>query len=124
MLSKPSISIAAVALLATACSDVACLAIPCLPPPAIKITVTTSAGATIPNASFSAGGPTTAAGPCLPQGECIIQGGGGLYVLDISAPGYQTVRQQVFVRQSEPSDCGCRTVETQELAVKLVQIAD
>lgn len=98
-----------------------CALAPCPLPQALSVTVSSTVvpgavpGAFVQVASWSSPMPCN-------QGSagatCLVMGSAGEYVVDIGAPGYQTVRRTVLV-QGRTVGCSCPTVVTQQLSVAL-----
>ena len=115
-----SAALGLVGLVVSCSGGVDCVALPCPAPFAITITVTSAtSGAAITGAVVATSSPSNASFPCG-AGSCLVSGYAGTYVLDISAPGFQTSHRSVVVPGSAPAKCGCSTTETQHLDVALV----
>ena len=99
--------------------EAVCLALPCALPVAVRLTVRDSQSASpITGASITFTGPSSGSGQCS-DATCMVSGGPGTYEIDVSAPGYQPVHQEVRVTGTASTGCGCDAVETQQLAVAL-----
>jgi hypothetical protein len=99
------------------CGGSACLALPCAFPVAVELTVTSVAGAPIHNATLVATSPGSTTGPC--DNQCVVGGGAGKYSITVSAPGFAPASLSVTVTGSGPKECGCESVDTQHIDVKL-----
>lgn len=111
-----------------------CQSIPgCLPQIAALITITSAAsGTAVTGATVSVNGDTAHVIRC--DGQCHVPGSAGKYVLDIGAPGYQSIQRTITVTsRSQPADvigpdgyegqsCGCEVVDEQQVAVSLVPV--
>jgi hypothetical protein len=94
-----------------------CLALPCPLPLAITVRVTNdTTGDPVNDATLRVSGAATATVRC--NGLCYLPGTAGTYVLDMSAPGFQSSRLTVVVQGTTP-ECGCPTVIAQELHIAL-----
>lgn len=107
-----------------ACSSGPCVHPPCQIPLAIRLTVT-SAGtpAQLTNVFVREGTGANAEGfPCVAElGACMVTGSARTYVLEIGALGFQTTIRTIDVPGETP-DCGCPSVETQDVSVALVAL--
>ena len=107
---------------AVACGgDVVCPALPCALPMAVQLTVRDSQSASpITGASVTFTGPFSGSEQCS-GATCVVSGGPGTYEIDVSAPGYQPLHQEVRVTGIPSTGCGCARVETQQLAVSMTR---
>jgi hypothetical protein len=112
---QATLHLAIATLFAVACgSD--CVIPPCAEPTAIIVRVVSSSGGSVANASVHL---TTTSGVAAPCGiTCDIQGYGGHYEFDVSAPGFATAHRAIDVSAHVPR-CGCVQVDTQDLTVAL-----
>ena len=100
-----------------ACSH-ECLALPCALPVAVVVSVTSGTpGAAVAGAVVRVTGAATTTLPC--EGLCRVPGTSGTYDLEVTAPGFATVRRSVTVQGTNPP-CGCPSVVTENVAVTLV----
>jgi hypothetical protein len=93
-----------------------CVLRPCPMPVAITARVIDVATGSPVNGATLRQGPTGTPNPCGPL--CYVPGTAGTYVLDVSAPGYQSTRLTVTVEGTNP-ECGCPTVVAQHLDITL-----
>jgi hypothetical protein len=94
-----------------------CLALPCPLSLAITVTVTNdTTGGPVTGATLNVSGATTAIIPC--NGQYNVPGTAGQYVVDVSAPGFQSRRVTVAVQGTNPP-CGCPTVIVEQLRIAL-----
>lgn len=97
----------------------------CIPEIAATISVSASpGGGPVADAVVEVSGKINTVVQCFPQStesSCTVYGADGTYVLEISAPGYQSAERTIKVR-SRPGECGCVIVETQHLDIRLVRI--
>jgi hypothetical protein len=117
----PVVGLVALSVALTSCGSHAagdCLALPCPLPLAITVRVTdATTGDAVNDATLHVSGAATAIIPC--NGPCYLPGVAGTYVLDISAPGFQSGRLTVAVQGTNP-ECGCPTVVAQQLGIALL----
>jgi hypothetical protein len=106
---------------AAACSDGPCVIPPCVYTFAVRIRISSGAGAAVANAFVKDASTGASAGSCDAAG-CMVGGGRGTYDLQIGAPGFQSVNRTVVVTGSEPSACGCPRVDTQTIDVSLAPV--
>jgi hypothetical protein len=93
------------------------LALPCPLSLAITVTVTNdTTGGPVTGATLNVSGATTAIIPC--NGQYNVPGTAGQYVVDVSAPGFQSRRVTVAVQGTNPP-CGCPTVIVEQLRIAL-----
>jgi hypothetical protein len=94
-----------------------CLALPCPLPLAIAVRVTNdTTGEPVNGVTLHVSGAATAIITC--NGLCYVPGTRGQYVLDLSAPGFQSSRLAVVVQGTNP-ECGCPTVIVEQVRVAL-----
>jgi hypothetical protein len=94
-----------------------CLVLPCPLPLAVTVKLTdASTGDPVNGATLHVSGAATAIISC--NGLCYVPGTAGTYVLDISAPGFQSRQLTVVVQGTNPQ-CGCPTVVAQQLGIAL-----
>src|SRR5262245_40120524 len=111
-------ALAACVLAVVSCSESECIIPPCAPARALEVTVTSAAtGTLLTGVQIVVRGAAHTEFPC-PDSRCNVFGNAGTYELDISAPGYQAVHRSVAVTGMNP-ECGCPTVETQQITVAL-----
>jgi hypothetical protein len=97
-----------------------CLLLPCPMPLALRVRVTDAAThGPVPGATLQVSGATNTGMPC--EAQCYVPGTAGTYVLDVSAPGFQSQRLTVAVQGTNP-ECGCPTTMTQDLEIALSPI--
>jgi hypothetical protein len=111
-----SLLIAAAALASTACSSSECVVPPCLAPIAVSLQLVSAATSTPVTGLVEVTGAVQTSFQCA--GVCQIAGGRGTYHVRITASGYAAVEQDVSVSGTERS-CGCPTVETASVVVRL-----
>src|SRR5262249_19928628 len=102
-----------------------CIPPPCALPLAVTVDVTASSGRAVADVLVRVSGATNGTIPCPADGSastCRIPGTSGTYELEISAPGYETVRRSLTVSGTTP-DCGCPTIVPQHLDVVLTPLA-
>lgn len=90
-------------------------------PIAIRIQVTAASGGPVVGVTVLVSGAARGTASCSVEGsatDCIIPGTGGTYLLEISAPGFQTVPRSVTVRDTSQG-CQCSHIETEQLYVTL-----
>ncbi|HKC14064.1 MAG TPA: hypothetical protein VKI41_18715 [Vicinamibacteria bacterium] len=93
------------------------MALPCALPLAISVTVTNDVtGDPVNGATLHVSGAATALITC--NGLCYVGGTAGQYVLDLSAPGFQSRRLTVAVQGTNP-ECGCPTVIVEQVRIAL-----
>lgn len=93
------------------------MALPCPLPLAITVRVSNDVtGEPVNGATLHVSGAATATITC--NGLCYIPGTAGQYVLDLSAPGFQSSRLTVAVQGTNP-ECGCPTVIVQQVRMAL-----
>jgi hypothetical protein len=113
-----SLGLASLAVALSSCGG-HCLEPPCPPPIAITVSVTSTAGVPPLGAVASITGAATETTPC--SSTCYVVGGAGTYIVEVSAPGFQTARRTVIVAGNNPKDCECATAVAQHLDLALVR---
>ena len=97
-----------------------CLALPCPMPMALRVSVRdATTHRPVPGATLEVSGATNTRVPC--EAQCFVPGTAGTYVLDASAPGFQSQRLTVTVQGTNP-ECGCPTTMAQDLEIALSPI--
>jgi hypothetical protein len=116
----PALGLSALSVALTSCGGPAggdCLLLPCPLPLALTIKVTNATtGDPVNDATLEVSGAATAIIPC--NGLCYVPGVAGTYVLNTTAPGFQSRLLTVTVQGTNP-ECGCPTVVAQQLAIAL-----
>ena len=94
---------------------------PCPSPMAAVLQVTSSVGGPVPGLTMTMSGAVSGSGPCsvgASSTKCMVPGGPGKYTLRLAAAGFQEKTLNVEVQGSTP-ECGCTSVQTQQLDVML-----
>jgi hypothetical protein len=121
---RPSILFPVIPLVVISCKT-DCVNYLCALFTALTITVTSStSGASVNGAFVQIQSPqSTTPIPCnqAPGTTCEIRGYAGTYVLEIGAPGFQSVQRTQIVSGNTP-DCGCPTVDAKHIDVALVPV--
>ncbi len=93
---------------------------PCPLPLAIRLSVTASGGGAVEGVVVTVSGAARTTLPCRPEATasiCSVGGYGGVYELEVKAPGFETQTRSVSVTGTMP-DCSCPT--TTPLSLDLV----
>ena len=113
------LTVSAMAVVIPSCGDGGhdCLPPPCPPPMALIIDVTDAAtGGPVNGVVVNVSGAAVTTMQC--SATCHVPGYGGTYVLDVEAPGFQSVHRTVTVQNTTPV-CGCSFAVTEHVNVAL-----
>jgi hypothetical protein len=105
-------------------NDEECLHLPCPMPQAIELRVTAAGGGAVEGVVVKTSDAASGTGSCRPEGTattCRVPGYGGVYELEVSAPGFETQKRSVRVTGTMP-ECGCPTTATVDLELALTPI--
>jgi len=94
---------------------------PCPLPVAITLNATSAAGGPVPGLTLTLSGAASGSGQCTGGASatsCFVPGAPGTYNLQLTAAGFQEKTLSVVVPGSTPQ-CGCASVETQQVSVVL-----
>jgi hypothetical protein len=106
---------------AAACTGDVCVVPPCAPPMALNVTIKSTTGAAVGTATIVVTGASQTSMPC--NGSCIVSGYAGTYHLTVSAPGYAQTTVDQTVTGHDNGKCGCPTVDTKSVEIKLAPSA-
>jgi hypothetical protein len=98
-----------------------CLMPTCPLPVAIVVSATSAAGGPVPGLTLTLSGAASGSGQCTGGASatsCVVPGMPGAYNLQLTAAGFQDRTVSVVVAGSTPQ-CGCTSVETQQVSVVL-----
>ncbi len=120
----PLLGISVAALLFTSCGKDCAGVASCIPEWAVRVVISSPPnGGPVQGATVRVSGPVNSTFPCnveTGQTECWVWGPGGTYLLEVSAPGFESVQRSVRVRDTM-GECSCLIVETQRVDVVLVR---
>jgi hypothetical protein len=118
----PLLGITILGVVLTSCGEDCAGVASCIPEWAVRVVVSSSpSGGPVKDAVVRVSGAVNATIPCnadANETECWVWGPGGTYLLEISAPGFESVQRSVRVRDSK-GRCGCLIVSTQRVDVSL-----
>jgi hypothetical protein len=93
-------------------------------PLAIRLNVTASGGGAVEGVVVTVSGAARATLSCRAEATssiCSVPGYGGVYELEVKAPGFETQTRSVSVAGTMP-DCGCPTTATADVELALTPI--
>jgi hypothetical protein len=98
----------------------------CIPTWAVNVVISASPnGGPVNDAVVRVSGAVSATVPCSAQVNetvCMVWGTGGMYTLEVSAPGFHSVQRTVAVRDTM-GECGCLIVATQRVDIVLTRMS-
>lgn len=120
----PLLGIGVLGVLLSSCGDdCAAGAGICIPEWAVRVVISGPASSgPVQDIVVRVSGAVDTAARCNIEGNetvCMVWGPGGTYVLEVSAPGFQSAQRTVTVRDS--MECGCRIVATERVEFSLVK---
>ena len=98
-----------------------CVMLPCPLPVAIMLSATSAAGGPVFGLTLMVSGAASGSGQCTGGASatsCVVPGMPGTYDLQLTAAGFQDRTLSVVVPGSTPQ-CGCTSVQTQQVTVVL-----